>query len=93
MVSEEEYDYNILSESGFFRFILEEPKMGFGEKQYRALFPEQIIKRALKKSKTKLLNPPITPLIERVTLSYSSVDVIDMRKKTIVIQPCRIFIR
>lgn len=77
-ITEDEYDYNILSESGFFRFILEEPDMGFGEKQYRTLFSEQIIKRALKKSKNKLLNPPITPLIERITLSYTSVDIIDM---------------
>ena len=77
-ISEDDYIYNIRSRSGFFRFILKEPEMGFGEKLYRNLFSEQIIKRALKKKKTKLLNPPIMPLIERMTLSYTSTDSIDL---------------
>ncbi len=78
-VAEKDYDYSIRSKSGFFSFVLEHPGMGFGEKRYRQLFSEQMIRKAFKKKKVVLLNPPITPLIERITLSYDSVDEIDLR--------------
>ncbi|MDR3061991.1 MAG: hypothetical protein LBU57_07755 [Dysgonamonadaceae bacterium] len=78
-ILEKDYQYNIHSKSGFFSFVMESPEMGFGEKRYRQLFSEQMIKKALLKKKTNLLNPPVMPLVERITLSYDSLEEIDFR--------------
>ncbi|WP_165041461.1 baseplate J/gp47 family protein [Dysgonomonas sp. ZJ709] len=77
---EETYDYDIKSRSGFIRFVMDEPSIGFGEKRYRHLFTEQMIKNALRKKKEKTINPPLNPLIEKIKLDYRSRDVIDLKK-------------
>lgn len=73
-VTEEQYGYTLQAESGFINFVLESPPMGFGGKKYMQLFRKNILKNTVKKIKTELPNPPITPLIERITLSYTSHD-------------------
>lgn len=79
-ISEEEYEYSLKSRSGFVDFILETPEMGFGETEYRKLFTEQIMKNARKDQKYPTINPPINPLIERITLSYRAEDIINMHE-------------
>lgn len=73
-VTEEQYGYTLQAESGFINFVMENPPMGFGGKKYMQLFQKNILKNAARKIKTELLNTPITPLIERITLSYTSHD-------------------
>lgn len=75
---ENTYDYNITSKNGFIRFNLVEPVMGFGEKTYRQLFTASIIKKALKKKEEQLLHEPISPLMERITLSYEAQEEINL---------------
>lgn len=83
-MEEEQYEYNIYTQSGFISLVLVEPETGFGEKVYRNIFTDYIIKNSLKKkSKTPTPNPPVNPQIERLTMSYSACDEIDMRKKDI----------
>lgn len=78
-LKEEEYEYSIQSKTGFVSFMLEEPAMGFGEKRYRRLFTEMMIHNAFRKKKQALLNPPITPMIERLTMDYEAEECIDLR--------------
>lgn len=78
-MTEDDYDYNIRSKSGFFNFVMIEPEMGFGEKAYRRLFSDQLINKSLRKKKNSSINPPITPLVERITLSYKATEDIDLR--------------
>ncbi len=73
-ILEDEYQYNLRAKNGFVNFSLVSPDMGFGEKIFRQLFTETLIKR----KKQTLLNAPINPLIERISLSYESVDTIDL---------------
>lgn len=80
-IPEEEYEYSIKSRTGFTRFVLEEPETGLGEKYYRQLFTDRMIKKVFQKKDTKILNPPLNPTIEKVTLNYRSRDVIDLRKQ------------
>ena len=78
-VTEDEYDYNIRTKSGFFNFVLTSPEMGFGEKAYRRLYSDHLINQSLRKKKHLRLYPPITPLIERLTLSYKATEQVDFR--------------
>lgn len=81
---EENYGYNIHAQSGFISLVLTAPEMGFGEKHYRNIFTDYIIKNTLKKkSKISPPNPPLIPQIERLTMSYKACDEIDLRKKNI----------
>lgn len=77
--SEDEYQYSIHSKTGFFSLIMTSPDMGFGEKTYRRVFSDLLIRKALRKKKSTLINPPITPLIERISLSYNASETIDFR--------------
>jgi hypothetical protein len=79
-IPEEAYEYTQKSRSGFVDFMLETPQMGFGETVYRKLFTEQIMKSARKDQKYPTINPPINPLVERITLNYRAEDVIDLRE-------------
>lgn len=79
--SEENYDYDIKSRAGFIRFVMNEPVIGFGEKRYRHLFVEQMISNAFRKKKKPIINTPINPLIEKITLDYRSRDTIDLQKR------------
>lgn len=78
-VSEDEYEYTINARSGFVRLTLDKPVSGFGEELYRRIFTEQMMANARKKKKYPTINPPIAPVIEKITLSYESEDVIDLR--------------
>lgn len=80
-IGEDKYDYNILTKSGFLSFVLERPDIGFGEKYYRQLFSDLMIKNILKKKGQPALNTPITPLINRIILNYEAEDVIDLRSQ------------
>lgn len=79
ILDEEKYDYSIQSKSGFVSFVLEEPEIGFGEKYYRQLFTDLMIRNRLRKKDQSVLNTPITPLIGRITLDYCAEDCIDLR--------------
>ncbi|MDR2084117.1 MAG: baseplate J/gp47 family protein [Bacteroidales bacterium] len=81
-IDEENYEYNIHTQSGFINFVLTEPEIGFGEKYYRNLFADYIINSThKKKKKLPSPNPPINPQVERITMSYKTCDKIDFRKK------------
>ncbi len=80
-IDEAEYEYTRKSRSGFVDFSLETPQMGFGETLYRKLFTEQIMKSARKDQKYPTINPPINPLVERITLSYKAEDTIRLHEK------------
>lgn len=81
-LKEEDYQYHIQAQSGFVSFVLTEPEMGFGEKRYRTIFTDYIIKKNVRKrKKIHAPNPPLTPQIERITLSYKSFDEIDLRRR------------
>ncbi len=77
-LSREKYEYTVSADSGFVHFILESPAMGLGEKKYRQLFQDSIFEKAVKKKNVALPNPPADPLIERIMLSYTSHDEIDV---------------
>ncbi len=77
-IDEKDYDYTIRSKSGFLRFSLAGPAMGFGEERYRTLFSERLI--AGKKAAAEPLEPPIAPLAERITADYRASDRIDLRE-------------
>jgi|GEM_PF-1434308 len=76
---EDQYEYTLSSRSGFVRLTLTEPSMGFGEEDYRRIFTEQMMENARKKKKYPTINPPVSPMIEKITLSYKSEDHIDLR--------------
>jgi hypothetical protein len=83
---EENYDYSIHSKSGFVSLMLSSPAMGFGEKQYRKVFSEYIMKTARAKKifwKKKIIAPnePYRPLINLIKLDYVSEETIDLRKQ------------
>ncbi len=78
--SEDDYDYTIRSKTGFVRFDLAGPSMGFGEKRYRELFSEQLMQSIKKKAAPWKLEPPVAPSIERITADYRASDLIDLRE-------------
>lgn len=75
---EQEYEYGIRAKRGFVSFVLDSPEMGLGGKTYRNLFTELITRNALKRKKVHTINPPISPLIQRLLLSYEAKDVINV---------------
>ncbi len=77
MVGEQDYDYSIHSKTGFIRFTMTAPDMGFGEQRYRTLFSQRLLK---KKGAVEELEPPITPLVERITADYRASDHIDLHE-------------
>lgn len=76
-VDEEHYEYTQQTRSGFISFMLQTPDMGFGEDLYHKLFAEKLIEKAKKKYRYPTVNPPINPLIERITLSYEAEDTLN----------------
>jgi hypothetical protein len=86
-LSEENYSYTIHSKTGFVSLLLESPETGFGEKQYRKVFSEYIMKEAASKKffgkKPKAApNEPYKPLIENMTLDYVAEETIDLHKQS-----------
>jgi hypothetical protein len=84
---EESYDYSIHSKSGFVCFMLSSPEMGFGERQYRKVFSEYIMKAAraekiIWKKKTTPPNEPYRPLINLIKLDYVSEETIVLHKQS-----------
>lgn len=75
---EVEYEYGIRAKQGFVSFVLDTPDMGLGQKTYRTLFTEHIILAALKKKRRSAINPPIAPVVQRMTLSYTASDEISL---------------
>ncbi|MNX74251.1 hypothetical protein D3C86_1056850 [compost metagenome] len=80
--SEEEYIYTIKSRTGFVKFTLENPEMGFGNQEYRDLFTERMMMKKWRKKRLPVLHPPIFPHVENMTLNYVAEDIIDLRKNT-----------
>ncbi len=76
---QQNYDYTIRSKTGFVRFSLTEPEIGFGEKRYLALFSEQLINKVGKKRIADPPEQPIAPLVERITADYRASERIDLR--------------
>lgn len=77
-IDESLYDYGIQSKRGFISFVLDGPDIGFGEKRYRELFTTSIVRQALRKKKLLKLNAPISPLVQRILLSYTAEDEINL---------------
>jgi hypothetical protein len=91
ILAEEDYTYTISSQTGFVSFMLQSPGMGFGEKQYRKVFSEYMLHEVSAKKffwkRPKIApNEPYKPIIERITLNYTSEETIDLRK-----QPSSVF--
>lgn len=78
-ISDEDYDYTIRSKTGFVRFRLASPEMGFGDERYRTLFPEQMLQVLKKKKGIAPLNPPLSPTVERITADYRASGRIELR--------------
>lgn len=81
VLPEDLYEYSIQSKTGFVSFMLEEPAIGFGEKRYRYIFTERMLRNAWKKKEQVMLNPPLVPVIERITIDYESEEIIDLRTR------------
>ncbi len=77
-VPEQEYRYGTRSKQGFVSFVLDKPEMGFGNRRYRQLFTDSMIKKVAKRKKVDALNPPISPLVERMLLAYTAKDEINL---------------
>ena len=78
-IPENEYDYSLQSRNGFLHFTLVNPEMGFGEQTYRRIFTEQMMRNARKKNKYPSIQPPIQPVLKRITLNYYAEETIDVR--------------
>lgn len=57
---------------GFYRLILSSPEMGFGEKEYRRIFAETMIKNSRQRKKMPLPEEPVSPLMDGPRLSYEA---------------------
>jgi hypothetical protein len=80
---EEQYEYTINARAGFVALQLCSPGMGFGEKQYRSVFSDNILEKALhKKRKIPAPNPPFSPVIEKLTLNYTAEETVDLQEYT-----------
>ncbi|MDR0683110.1 MAG: hypothetical protein LBG15_14865 [Dysgonamonadaceae bacterium] len=77
-LKEEQYEYSINAKTGFVVFQLCSPDTGFGEKQYRAIFPNYIMKK-IKKKKISAPNTPFSPVIEKLTMNYISEETVDLQ--------------
>jgi hypothetical protein len=78
---EEQYEYTINTEAGMVALQLCAPEMGFGEKQYRTAFSDSILEKALHiKKKVNIPNPPLYPVVEKLTLNYTAEETIDLQK-------------
>lgn len=77
-LSEEEYEYSLQSRNGFLNFTLVSPDMGFGETVYRRVFTEQIMKSARRKQKYPSIEPPLQPLLKRITIDYKAEETIEL---------------
>lgn len=75
----ENYEYSAQTKNGFFRFTLDEPGMGLGEKHYRQLYTRLLMSKDFRQGKEIKLNEPLNPLVNRITLSYEASDKIDLR--------------
>lgn len=58
--------------SGFFRVVLEEPDIGFGHSLYPRLFAEVMIANSRRKAPLPLPEPPLSPLLESLEVSYEA---------------------
>lgn len=82
-VSEDEYEYSLQSRNGFLNFTLINPEIGFGEQTFRRIFTEQMMKNARKKNKYPSIQPPLQPVLKRITLDYSAEETIDVRTHSV----------
>ncbi|MCD8167317.1 MAG: baseplate J/gp47 family protein [Bacteroides sp.] len=78
-ISEEEYEYHAGTRSGFLSFTLDAPAIGFGEDVYRSLFSHDILRNYRKRAGLSSLNPPLSPVVEKIVLNYRSEEIIDLR--------------
>ena len=71
-------DYDSRTRTGFLRFEITSPEMGFGHKDYPQLFAETVIENTKSASdkkrqvKLELPNEPYTPQLRSIGLSYSA---------------------
>ncbi len=79
-IPEEAYEYTLDSRAGYLNFVLEEPDTGFGEKYYRYLFARNMIESARTQKDPPVLRPPLSPVIERIRLSYRAEETIDLSR-------------
>lgn len=77
-IDEDQYHYNSQAKNGFISFVLTDPEMGFGEKYYRQLFTTMMVKNLFRKKNAVLPNPPVSPLIRYISLSYRASDEINL---------------
>lgn len=74
-------EYTINSNRGFLRLTLDQPNQAFGHKHYSALYTEQVIENIWSGDIT-LPVEPYTPQISEISLSYATVETIDISTTT-----------
>lgn len=58
--------------NGFFRFVLDNPGMGFGHALYRQLFARILMENSRSKKEQPLPAEPVSPMIEAIRLGYEA---------------------
>jgi len=76
-ITEERFQYDREARDGFFRLALKGPEGAFGHAEYPTLLTEVLSENALasrwfRRNRQKLPNPPYTPVINRMSLSYEA---------------------
>lgn len=74
-----EFSYAPSVQSGFMRLNLVEPGNAFGHKAYPNLVSQILQENAREKQSKPLPNEPYTPVIEQITVDYSSSETIDFK--------------
>ncbi|NOQ28153.1 MAG: hypothetical protein GQ564_22550 [Bacteroidales bacterium] len=69
------YDNNTLG--GFIKISLSNPPFAFGHKKYPVFLTKITMENAKGKEQKQLPNPPFSPLIESITLGYTSISIIE----------------
>ena len=72
LLKEEEYYFNMFSRSGFFRFTLTRPPIGFGHSEYQKLISDVLLQKVRSKKAVEMPNLPVAPRIEQISVDYQS---------------------
>jgi hypothetical protein len=76
-VTEEQFRYDLRARDGFFRIALAGPEAGFGHLEYPSYLTRVLSENALRSKRFRrepqpLPNPPYTPVVNRMSLTYAA---------------------
>lgn len=69
-IGEDDYNYDLGSRNGFFKFCLTGPEGAFGHREYPAQLTWVLAQNARRKKPLPTPNPPYTPVLNRISLDY-----------------------